>query len=89
MNKAVALLPALAFTDAPALIRTSMTATWLLEAALCKGVSPTLVFKPTCIAAMIRLQRAFQLQEEQMCHLLLTIHVQKGRAFYHVGVLPQ
>ena len=89
MNKAVALLPALAFTEAPALMRTSMTATWLLEAALCRGVSPTLVFKPTCIAAIIRLERAFQLQEQQISHLLLTVQDPKCHAFYHVGVLPQ
>ena len=38
-----------------------MTATWLLEAALCNGVSPTLVFKHTCIAVMLWLQRALQL----------------------------
>ena len=69
MNKAVALLPALAFTEAPPLMRTSMTATWLLEAALCNGVSPTLVFRPTCIGVMPRLNRALQLQRTvQICH---------------------
>ena len=74
MNKAVALLPALAFTEAPALMRTSMTATWLLEAALCNGVSPTLVFRPTCIAVMTRLQTALQLQNRcRYATLLLTM----------------
>ena len=49
MKRAVALLPARAFTAAPARIRDSLTRTWLLEAALCSGVSPTLVFRATWI----------------------------------------
>ena len=60
MKSAVALLPALAFTRAPAWIRVSITATWPLEAALCRGVSPTLVFRPTCKKCRAMFQAAFK-----------------------------
>ena len=60
MKSAVALLPALAFTRAPAWIRVLITATWPLEAALCRGVSPTLVFRPTCKKCRAMLQAEFK-----------------------------
>jgi hypothetical protein len=60
MKSAVALLPALEFTRAPAWIRVLITATWPLEAALCRGVSPTLVFRPTCKMCRAMLQTEFK-----------------------------